>query len=1114
MTRSALDLANEDQEESLSLETPQEPGRSALDLPDEALFETLARPKTGPSKLQGPQFKGWEATYAHGYPRLYALHRTIREFIPIPQGVPGAEFTMFPSEKEAYERLSFDGKIMANAFKGLEIALYAFAPQITKGIGRMFVGGTRRVQRVLKRKPIPFDQAIKNTTENAVWKGFDAEKATRDMLHKGEKFSKGEADAIYRVLHGENPRVLNDAIIERAFSGKKMSKAWEANVKRSGGGKHGDFNLDEGLLKRMKLSRLENEHYVRLYKSNLRKIVETGTRYNPEKVVQIQLAQLYGAEQASMIKLGDLTQKTVATLIADMIRPRGRQALRRIFKLGGGQLLVPWLNPERVVFGLANAVLRTKDKILDVVVKGTSDSYAYRFDQVFQLMKKMAENGLGKMTLKTFTDPKTGKQITYNWGFSPRKYVYTKENVEAAHGILSKMDDLSELAGRAKGEAAEELQGQIEKLLVDTKSHRPVVAKIVDVLYGFQDSLYKDYLVRKPAMVLRRAGLTILGERRLANWMAENGPRIERVFTQGEFSPAVKASYVPSVLAELRKALLLPENFIGGKLGKNLIKDLTPGKGKGNFPAYLENYYSRVYQKGALLDSTVIRRLAGGATGFFTKGRRLAAAPQAARVDLPTTIETRIQAQANDLFLYDAIDDVSKFASNLPDKWKLQTEQLIAKALNRPSVLDHMTAEVIETVAERTGIAFLAEKTAGTRLGPWFEQFGKWDASRVFRAGATLNMMTHRGLLGIKPFSIMRNSLQPLLTVPADLGGLKDFYFLARGYGRSMSKSHRDYIRSIGAITDFIPELIHRPLVFRHGPKVGKLQLPKADQVYDATLFLYRGSDRANRYVTGGAALEKWDWAARGVSPTSPANVAPFLRKIKAHGRHANVQQSLEDLLKSGRVDDAKALWVNDVIADTQWLYDRLQAPAALRMGGGIGSTAMVFQSWWMNYGATIGKWIRTGDASLKAERLITAMMSAFVVEQIAEYLWGRKTALTTVAFGPLPFDRYPFPPAWKPVWDMMQAFYRIAQGKPEQSVESMKAMLRSTQNIIIPGGHQISKSIQAFQADEWEGFADSIIRLNRDPLYEPFFGAELELGKQGTSLIPPALVGMARMAR
>ena len=1074
-------------------------------------FESLGRPLNGPPKSQGLTLKGWEATYARATPFLYALHRTTRDFIPIPQVVPGL---MFPSEREAYERLSPDAKIMANAFKGLEIALYAFAPQITKGIGRMFVGGARRIGKALRRKPIVFDEAVKKITgSDAVWKGFDVEEATRTMLHKGEKFSKGESDAIYRVLHGENPRVLNDAIIERAFSGKKMSKAWEANVKRSGAGRHGDFNLDEGLMKRLKLSTLENEHYVRLYKSNLRKTIplEKGVRYAPEKVVQIQLAQLYGAEQASMIKLGDLTQKTVATLIADMIRPRGRQALRRIFKLGGGQLLVPWLNPERVVFGLANAVLRTKDRILDPVVKATSDSYGYRFDQVFQLMQKMAENGLGKMTLKTFTDPKTGKQITYNWGFSPRKYVYTKENVEAAHGILSKMDDLSELAGRAKGEAAEELQGQVEKLLVETKSHKPVVAKIVDVLYGFQDSLYKDYFIRKPPMILRRAGLTILGERRLANWMAENGPRIERVFTQGEFSPSVKASYIPSVLAELRKVMLLPENFIGGKLGKNLVKDLTPGKGKGNFPAYLENYYSRVYQKGTILDSTVIQRLAGNASGFFTKGRRLATAPPAARVDLPTTIETRIQAQANDLFLYDAIDDVSKFASNLPDKWKLQTEQLIAKALNRPSVLDHMTAEVIETVAERTGIAFLAEKTAGTRLAPWFEQFGKWDASRVFRAGATLNMMTHRGLLGIKPFSIMRNSLQPLLMVPADLGGLKDFYFLARGYGRAMSKSHRDYIRSIGGITDFIPELVHRPLMFRHGPKVGKLQLPKMDEVYDATLFLYRGSDRGNRYVTGGAALEKWEWAARRVSP---ANVAPFIRKIKAHGRYPHVQQSLEDLLKAGRVEDAKAFFTLDVMGDTQWLYDRLQAPAALRMGGGIGSTAMVFQSWWMNYGATIGKWIRTGDAPLKAERLITAMMSAFVVEQIAEYLWGRKTALTTVAFGPLPFDRYPFPPAWKPVWDMMQAFYRIAQGEPEQSVESMKAMLRTTQNIIIPGGHQISKMVQGAQKGEWEGFADSIIKFNRDPLYEPFFGADLELGERGTSLIPPALVGMARLAR
>ncbi len=1089
-------------------EEPSPGGRSFTDL-----TPLGTQPSVGPligQFKQLPTLVGWEATFARKAPRLYAMHATMRSLIPIPQAIPGAGFVTFPSERKAYESLSDEDKIISNAFAALEGVLWVAGGPILKGIGKGVVWGGRKIGRLLARKPLPFDEAIRKiTSSDATWGGFDVEKTMREVLTKKEKFTSGEADAIYRVLHGGNPRVLNDAIIEKAFSGKKMSKAWEAGVKRSGGGSFGDFDINPGLLKNLKLDILEHAHYETLYKTNLKKTLfkgeKTGIRFDPEKVMKVQLAQLYGAEQAKLIGLGEIGDRTAAILIADMLRPRGAEAIRKIFRLGAGELTVPWFNPERVIFGLPNAVLGVKDKILDVVDAGMKRRNGYLFGRSFEYMKKLSENGFGTISKKEIS----GK--LYDFKFKPNKAVYTRENVEAAHKIMAKVDELTEAASVAKPELAEQLQGAARAILKETKPNQAVVAKLIDTTYGFYDNLYKEYIVRKIPSLLRRDGLTITGEQKLASWMAENGPRIERVFAEGEFTPSVKAAYMPVLFKDLQKTLLQEGNFIRGKIRPELIKELSLGK-KGNFPGYLENYHARVYQRGVKLDSDISRRLTSNASGFFTKARKMLVPPKEARVDFATTIETRIRSQANDLFLFDALDDASRFASKLPDTWRLHTEHLVARALNKPSLLDHGTAQVFQRILGKPA-NMAAEVFEGTKVGPWFEQFGRWDAARVMKAAQVMNNMTYHGLLGLKPFSVMRNLLQPLLTVPADLGGFKDFYFLARGTARAVTKSHRDYIRSIGAIAEFIPELRPRSLVFRHGRKIGGVQLPELDAVRDSMLFAYRGSDRWNRYVTGGAALEKWEWAAAKV-PGGVKSVSSFLRKIKAHGRNPNVTLELEELLKAGRVDDAKALWVNDVIQDTQFLYDRIQSPSALHAFGGVGRTATIFQSWWMNYGSLIGKWARTGDAELKVERLATAMTSAFVAEQIAEFFWGRPTALRTVAFGPLPFERFPSPPVWKPVWDGIQTIGRWSTvpfgGDIERATQSLKSALRSLPRVTLPAGHQIETTIRGAQEGGWEGVAKSIIRFHSDPLYEPLYGAQVE--EQHARLIPPGLMALSRI--
>ena len=65
----------------------------------------------------------------------------------------------------------------------------------------------------------------------------------------------------------------------------------------------------------------------------------------------------------------------------------------------------------------------------------------------------------------------------------------------------------------------------------------------------------------------------------------------------------------------------------------------------------------------------------------------------------------------------------------------------------------------------------------------------------------SINDAIYLGGIGFKPFSAMRNYFQPLLTVPADLGGLRGIEWLAKGYKRATSKQFRNYMKEIGAIT-------------------------------------------------------------------------------------------------------------------------------------------------------------------------------------------------------------------------------------------------------------------------------------------------------------------------
>jgi len=112
-----------------------------------------------------------------------------------------------------------------------------------------------------------------------------------------------------------------------------------------------------------------------------------------------------------------------------------------------------------------------------------------------------------------------------------------------------------------------------------------------------------------------------------------------------------------------------------------------------------------------------------------------------------------------------------------------------------------------------------------------------YDERSVANLAHTINDLVYMGGLGFKPFSAMRNYFQPLLMVPADMGGVKDFYWLGKGYPSAFRKSTRDYIKSIGAIQEFAPDLYLRPRVIGFGGSFTvrgkKFNLPSTQKMRD-----------------------------------------------------------------------------------------------------------------------------------------------------------------------------------------------------------------------------------------------------------------------------------------
>jgi len=427
-------------------------------------------------------------------------------------------------------------------------------------------------------------------------------------------------------------------------------------------------------------------------------------------------------------------------------------------------------------------------------------------------------------------------------------------------------------------------------------------------------------------------------------------------------------------------------------------------------------------------------------------------------------VAQRTYGQAKEIMLFDGLEKVVRFTKTLPKTLEEASGHFIARALNRPSRTDMKVAAWLE-------------QSVGA-LERAFGKTGDWDAYRVLDMAQKTNDLIYMGGIGFKPFSALRNLFQVPLLVPTDLGGPRAFKDLLFGLQRAMKQEFREEVRQMGIIAEFAPEIHMRPSPLNIGKDlVFNLRSPTMRGLRDSSMWMFQKADRWNRYWTAGAAANRWDSSLSKIGgELGPQKVNNFMRNLRVQSREPYVAEKIEDLLERGLYREARTLYIQDVVADTQYLYGVLDAPQALGKFGGVGRSAFIFQSWWMNFGSAISKWLQGGKLSDKTLNMVNFMMSSAIVEQMMEPMWGRKRALLSVGLGPFPhqFNEFMIPPAWLPIYHTM-AGLSSATFDPKASERHLQGLLRAG-TMFVPGGLQIKSTITETVKKGFPGFLGSMI--------------------------------------
>ena len=999
--------------------------------------------------------------------------------------IPGAKY-LRPEDRAEYMSLDKQHQVRAGLMEVLFLSMFTPGGQavtqvaakgVWKGVKLPFQAASKGYRAIKSRPKVkPIEDLVSWTTKSY--------EGTLGKFLGRRGFSKQESTAIYEHLHGDT-EALKRSMQESYLKGAKPSSAFEKAVTRDepGGGlkylaeKRGvDFGLADDLVskidpEKVRLDQLRKD-FARTVTSPevLGKTIEgKGYHMKLNAAYKAEAERYFGREVAEDMSLANANEEMFINFMEDIIQ--SPKAVRRALDTP----VMAALSPIRNVFGRGEQIgLGTRNNIYTPLTKATERSRGFSTGMINTFQSMMEQRGIGKTVLKK------GK-------ISFKDTTGITETVRAKAGnVLHKTNKIMGEAGRINTPGAYAAAKQKIAAIVNPKDpDHKMVGAVVDTCYDFFDTLYAIDAHDVIAKAFAKSGLSPTGRAGFEKLLASEAPKIQRLFsTGGSYNYVQKHKAITEILNRFKKAV--PETFQGrnrwfktsGQWLDDTINELRQqltfqSKG-GNFIDYRSNYAPRVAEAGRQVEQRTFEVLNGKMKPFYA--HQVTAAEPAKSIGLEGLIVARVNAQAKKMYLYDELEGVAKYASNLPQNWRDYTEHVIARSLNVPSKADAWLGKVMDKA--------------------WIGKQG-WDARRVTRLTKNVNDFAYMGFLGLRPFSAMRNLFQPFIIVPADLGGIKDYGTLVQGMNKVYGKGGqavRDEIRRMGIITEYAPETLRtrqlfggtgKPIIGTKGlTEKGYLERPSMESVRDTMSFLFSGADKSNRYVTASSAMVKWDSALKKIGgKVTEGNVKNFIKQSGIQGRQPWVKRELEDKLMFGNMGDARKQFVTDVVADTQYLYNILESPIVGQSLGGVGRTATIFQSWWSNYGAVLNKWTATGKSpshwmgkeGARIERMFTGVLSSFGVYQVMRQLWGSGTAYRSTFLGPFPdpSQGLSLPPAWQVPANALGTVFAAASLPVTQDPKILsnraKALIDSVTNFVPGGvlGKQIIKGVRKEMAGE-----------------------------------------------
>lgn len=830
---------------------------------------------------------------------------------------------------------------------------------------------------------------------------------------------------------------------------------------------------------------LRMEHYQQQWRNYGKRIFGKDWTPNLEKTV-------YETHQARVapdmkIPLNEATPELMKAIHRDMfLKPKISNKMATAATDAYETAFADIFSPVRVVYGTYEKLHQAYSKVYKVVKGGNGEANVYDMEKRLSWAKTLEQYGLGK----------TRVSKSNNVRFSPGA---SKKQFDNAFNAMREIDNIAEQGSKSPVFKANSMQRAKDAVMQKLDSAEK---RIVQATRDWFDSMHGEYMLEKIPQIFENYKLTGMGQLGVEKLMSEIAPKIGAAMSSnGGLSYTQKYSALEEILEMARNRLNHPWvqsmgrhpwfDASGNDLKKvftELSRDLTMTgtKSDGRFIGYLEDYVARIGNRQRAIrqkwDDFLVpagkNDPVGRMEGFFTKSRTQAISYDPV-VNFDSMIRARIRAQARDLFLYPKIQKAIEHLQSVdaPRKLRSYTDHWISRILGRPSHWDVNLANLMK----RLGAENLPKILGG----------GPWDDKRVMGVAQKINNMNILAGLGFKPFSLIRNMFQPLLTVPADLGGIKSIGHLARGIKMQLDPKFRQYVRDIGGIGEYVPEIARTQHMLPFGAAA------KMERVSDVGLWMYKMSDRWNRYVTAGAAAAKWEDAVNAVGGTERLSTLPnyvmkkFTNKAGLMGRYPVVRNDIMELISKGNIAEAKATFVKDVIADTQFLYDIAESPVAPAVAGSVSKTGFLFQSWWMNYGTLLEKWTRTGDSgTAKANRLFTFMLCSAAAEQMMEPMFGKATATRSTFFGVFPTEINEFlvPAAWAPIYHMVKYTGSMPFTSTDESEKMLKAFAKSFY-MFTPGGLQLKTFADAAQKEGFEGLAPAIMRFHQDKDYKPLWG-------------------------